>query len=482
MKTKSTLQKMNKTLIILGLLLSSSVYSANLSAYLYMAQFKTPADGPYVETYLDIVGNTVNFKSNADGIFQSKLEVLFLFKQNNEIKVFEKYILESPTVTDTSLNFPNFIDVQRFAIDNGIYNFELKIQDLYDTSNVFTYKNIVTIDMSEDYTFSDIEVVKSHKKSSESNILNKNGVEIVPYVSSFFPTQIDTLTFYAEVYNNNKADDFLLQYYIEEIKNKRILNEFTVSKKINFKKAKPIFSSLDIKDLKTGNYNLVLSLKSRENKELCSKRFFFQRYNNVIIDSLDNTKSSSIGIAELNDINELYIIEDYVKSIIPIMDQRQLYQANNALDSKDIELLKNYFNTFWNNYTDDPERDWAIYKVQLDRVEMSYSSQIKKGYESDRGVVYLKYGPPSDINRSEHEPSTYPYEIWHYYKIGNETNKKFIFYNPELVGSDFHLLHSDVKGELNNPSWQQDLTKRNSTNPNELQEQYGNRSNQIYNR
>lgn len=482
MKTKSTLQKISNTFIVLCLMVSSATYSTDLSAYLYMAQFKSPVDGPYIESYLDIVGNTVKFQANAEGQFQSKLEVLFLFKQNNEIKVYEKYILESPVVTDTSLNFPNFTDVQRIAIKNGIYNFELKILDLYDTTNVFTYKNIVTIDMNGDYAFSDIELIESHKTASKESIINKNGVDLLPYISSFYPSHIDTLTFYAELYSNAKSDDFLFQYYIEEVKNKKNINEYTYSKKIKLNKVKPIFTSLDIRDLKTGNYNLVLSLRSKENKELCNKSFFFQRYNEHLIEVIDSTIEEQNVILELAEITDLKKMKDYVKSCIPIMNQKELYRANNALGSKDINLLKNYFNSFWSSYSNEPNNDWSIYKIQIERVNLSYSSQIKKGYETDRGIVFLKYGPPSDINRSEHEPSTYPYEIWHYYQIGSETNKKFIFYNPELVGADYHLLHSDVLGEKNNPNWQMDLTKRNSTDPNNLQEQFGNRSNQIYNR
>lgn len=482
MKTKSTFQNISKVLVVISLLFSSTVSSTDLSAYLYMAQFKSPVDGPYIETYLDIVGNTVKFQNNTDGEFQSKLEILFLFKQNNEIKVFEKYILESPIVTDTSLNYPNFTDVQRIAIENGIYNFELKIKDLYDTTNVFTYKNIVTIDMSADYTFSDIELIESHKKSTKESIINKNGVDLLPYISSFFPTHIDTLTFYAELYSNAKTNDFLLQYYIEDIKSKKALNEFTYSNKINLKRVKPIFTSLNIEDLKTGNYNLVLSLRSKENVELCQKIFFFQRYNDRIIETTDTINIKTYSIAELAGISEIAQMEDYVKSIFPIMNQKQIYRANNALGSKDIDIIKNFFNSFWGSYSNDPEGDWAIYKIQLDRVNLSYSSQIKKGYETDRGSIFLRFGPPNDINRSEHEPSTYPYEIWHYYKIGTETNKKFIFYNPELVGADYHILHSDVRGEKYNPNWQLDLTKRNSSDPNKLQDQYGNRSNQNYNR
>jgi GWxTD domain-containing protein len=452
-----------------------------------MAQFKSPKSGPYIETYLNIIGNTVEFRRNIDGNFQSKVEILYLFKQNNEIKAFEKYTLESPLLSDSLFSYPNYTDVQRIAIDNGIYNFEIKIRDLYDTSNVFSYKDIITISMDKKYQFSDIELIKSYKETEQENILSKNGLDIIPYVSSFFPNNIDTIIFYSELYNMAKKEDFLLQYYIESQSKEEILNNYIRHKKINANEVTPIINSFDISKLPTGNYNLVLNLKNRENKLLCQRKFFFQRYNSKVIKPTDTVKLTSVGLVELTDITRVAVMKDYIKSIFPILNQRELSKANNVLRSDDIELMKNFFNNYWQSNSTNPEQDWSIYKQNVDRVNRSYSSQIKRGYESDRGRVFLKYGQPNDINRSAHEPGSYPYEIWHYFEINGETNKKFVFYNPEIAGDDYTLLHSDVTGEKSNPYWQKELSRRTSTSPNDIDNyssdpQYGNRSRDLYNR
>ena len=86
-----------------------------------------------------------------------------------------------------------------------------------------------------------------------------------------------------------------------------------------------------------------------------------------------------------------------------------------------------------------------------------YGSSIKKGYVSDRGRVYLQYGAPDNTVRSVFSNDTYPYEIWHYYVLGNQRDKRFVFYNPELTGNDFFLLHSDAKGEIYTVNWQYKL-------------------------
>jgi hypothetical protein len=79
---------------------------------------------------------------------------------------------------------------------------------------------------------------------------------------------------------------------------------------------------------------------------------------------------------------------------------------------------------------------------------------------SDRGRVYLQYGKPNAIAESHYEPAAFPYEIWHYYNINGQRDKRFVFYTQEIATNDFQLLHSDVVGELANYHWQRQLYSR----------------------
>ena len=106
------------------------------------------------------------------------------------------------------------------------------------------------------------------------------------------------------------------------------------------------------------------------------------------------------------------------------------------------------------------------YKKQVDFVEKVYGNNFQEGFETDRGRVYLQYGAPSNIVAREASPSEYPYEIWTFNKIGVFSNKRFVFYNPDLVNRAYRLLHSDMIGELKNNSWPQILSKRNTVNGN----------------
>ena len=100
-------------------------------------------------------------------------------------------------------------------------------------------------------------------------------------------------------------------------------------------------------------------------------------------------------------------------------------------------------------------------EIYLDKI---YKNNFQAGFETDRGRVYLQYGSPTTVLQKDVASNEYPYEIWQYNKIGKFSNKRFIFYNPDLVNNAYRLLHSDMIGELKNPSWQLVLNNRNTSN------------------
>jgi GWxTD domain-containing protein len=147
--------------------------------------------------------------------------------------------------------------------------------------------------------------------------------------------------------------------------------------------------------------------------------------------------------------------------------------------------MRKYFLRFWTRRDPlTPEKAWVDYKAQVDKADKEFKTPIRKGYETDRGRVYLQYGQPNSADRVDHEPSSYPYEIWHYYNLGSQSNAKFIFYNPSLVANDYELLHSTVIGEPYDPAWHYKLHKRdtqlNDINTKGSQWHYGSRSRDLF--
>ena len=133
----------------------------------------------------------------------------------------------------------------------------------------------------DELAFSDITLVEYYQKTIKENKLSKNGYDLTPYVSNFYPPHQNTLSFYFEIYNAEKHFDsekrYLLNSYIESFETNVALFDFTKSKRMSVSKIESNLFSFPIDQLPTGNYNLVFEIRDTENNVVLQKKLFFQR-------------------------------------------------------------------------------------------------------------------------------------------------------------------------------------------------------------
>lgn len=467
-----------KQLLLIVLIFFSGfakVFSQKIKANFSYSTFSSPSNETYIETYLTLNGNSLQYVKT-DNNWQATIEITFIFKQNDNIIDFKKYNLKSPEYNDSNDVKTNFFDQQRISLPDGKYDFEITLKDKNTSEKAFSTVQELEINYKANtIQLSDITLIESFKKTESKNILSKSGYDLMPYTSDFYPEEFEKLLFYAEIYNTDKVlekdEAFLVNYYIESYESKQVIGNYKSFKRENPKPVNVVMSSFDIVKLPSGNYNLVVELKNKNNETITLKKIFFQRSNASAIELLVSDDYINSFVTTMSQTE----LESHIKSLAPISTQIELNFAKNQLSAKDPELMKQYFYNFWltRNQTN-PEEDWKKYKELVKISDQLYSTSIKKGYETDRGRIFLKHGKPNTISEIKNETSTYPYEIWHYYGIEGRSNVKFIFYNPDIISNDYPLLHSTLPGEIYNASWKVELHKRtnqprdiNETNPRE---------------
>lgn len=449
-------------LLVTGIILTGSLglQAKNLQAHLSYASFYSMEEGPYIETYLSINPESVNYVKTPDGKFQATVKVTLMFKQGENVAAFDKYELNSPKLNDTSNIQVQFLDQKRFLLGAGDYNFDLVISDKNSSNEPYTVSEPVTIDYNTNKIgFSDIQMVDSYKKSSKETILTKSGYDLVPYPSNYFPGNKENFTFYAELYNTGKVlgqgEPFLLKYYLENINRKNTLENFVRIRRMETSPVHIVFHDFDISGLPSGNYNLKLEVYNKENKLVASKSTFFQRSNPDIKMSAEDLADVNTASTFVNKYNDQQKLANHIRSLEPIATQLEKTFIYGNLMEKEPEVLKKFFYNFWFERNKmQPEKQWTEYKMHADLADKRFGTHVKEGYETDRGRIFLKYGKPNSISRSYNEPHAYPYEIWHYYSLGKQRDGKFVFYTHDLVTNDFELLHSNVRGEIQNRKWQ----------------------------
>ena len=474
---------MKKSLSILLILIAFCTnYTANaqsLNAYFSNATFSIPGESPFLETYIEIIGKSLKYKASGENKFQGNVQITLVIKQDSVVKDYRKYELKSSEISDTTNITLNFIDQQRFLLENGNYNIELSIVDLNHPNPkpaIITYPVIVAFP-DDKISVSSIQLVKELSKSSETTALSKSGYDIIPYVDNFYGPAMNKLTFYTEIYNPqanaNAEERYLISSFIESFESRQMLNNYVKIKRENAKPVSVVLNEFDITDLPSGNYNLVVSVRDKNNTMIAQQASFFQKLNNQIKSPSSMAQGEKADNTFASRIIDTESLRQYIKSLRPVSTESEKVFINTYVETANLIPLQQFFYNFWNDRNpEQPEQAWIDYNNEVIKVNNTYSTQVKKGYDTEMGRVYLQYGPPNTITDRPFDAggmlneAAVPYQIWHYYSLNNnrERNKKFVFIASELTVRDYTLVHSDVTGEIQNFDWQSQLVRQKGAN------------------
>jgi GWxTD domain-containing protein len=215
---------------------------------------------------------------------------------------------------------------------------------------------------------------------------------------------------------------------------------------------------------------------------LNEKKTSFQRQHKELPLSRQSIEALDISKTFVQRFQNKDTLAEFIRCIRPISGYSEIEFADNVIKERKIDLMQQFFYTFWESRNPkDPEAAWLTYKEDVIKVNQEFRTFGMKGYDTDRGRVYLQYGPPDSRNSITSEPSAYPYEIWQYNTLVNkslilsspynrQSNKKFVFYNPDLVTNKYRLIHSDARGEIQDARWEILVYKR-TTNSQNLDEE-----------
>lgn len=441
----------------LGLATSLKALDASIS----FARFDSPEQA-YIEVYLHLAGQSVTYEPVSDSTFQAAVNVLILFEQAGEIVKYDHYKLNSPA----SLGPADFLDLKRYALSTGDYTLAVIVEDAADSTNVREYRTDFRMDFPEEgLAQSDIQLLASAQPASETGPLVKNGIQMEPLPYHFYGRGANVLTFYHEIYRSDQVfeGDFMVSYHVQRMENGEPNSVMIGHKRMSPAAVNPLLLQLDISNLVSGNYQLLVEVRDRERRLIGDKRLAFQRSNPLLDAEQLEATLAQVTLEEefVGDLNAEEL-RYALLAITPHLPQRDVSLVDAYLrnEADSLRAQRMYLFSFWaRERPADPYGAYLEYMEVAKAVDNMFQSGFRNGFETDRGYVYLKYGQPDDMVRNEAEPSAPPYEIWSYNKIDrtNQNNVRFIFYNPSLAPEDFVLLHSDVIGERQNPQWQMEL-------------------------
>jgi GWxTD domain-containing protein len=217
----------------------------------------------------------------------------------------------------------------------------------------------------------------------------------------------------------------------------------------------PIAKNIDIAGLPSNTYRVSVRLIDAKKKIWLERSAIFVQ-SNPYRDSIVQEKLLSGELNNFFDTVENERVLYSLRALAMKLGGQEQETINNMIQKDDYESMKDYLFRYW--IGEDPIQPQLAYRDfmrMIDAIDQKFYSGFRNGFETDRGMIYLRYGPPMRIITRENDQGAVPYEIWTYDRVDmyNQVDVKFVFYNPNIAGDQFQLLHSNARNEVRNPQW-----------------------------
>ncbi len=310
--------------------------------------------------------------------------------------------------------FENFV----FFAKEGKYFIDLKVVTEKDT---FTHRFKVYLPkITKKITLSDPVLCYSISKEPIYGI-NKGDLYILPNPSLVFGKKKPIMGIYYEVYNLVPDSNFyeILIEIKDSVGNK--VKKLPSVKRVKKGRAMQDAVAINVQSLKEGTYMLCLKVTDK------------------------STGDTAVGC------KKFYIINQPPKNRVVFFQNRK-YDTLFYLWASPEEVAEYngltpqgkrlFLEKFWQKH------DYREFEKRINFANTYYSFGDTPGWKTDRGKTYIKYGPPSEIEKKSFGKEFTSYEHWHYY----HNNMHFVFADKTGTG-EFKLIFSTENPMLNAPDW-----------------------------
>lgn len=352
-----------------------------------------------VDIYVEVPYPELHFTKVGD-IYQCTYEASVQFLGSNKQAVAQRVWDNDVRVQDfnqTTSPKLKSLTHQVMDLDPGTYEIDVQLFEPETKKRSFRRNSIVVTDFSKDeLSLSDIMLVTRLAKVGD-----KTGV--IPNVEGAFTRQLNGFYLFFEAYHVSPVDSLLLVAHLFDSQKKEVWRKSVAEPPSDSKMQ--IFVKVDSLNFPAGVYSVVIegyNARSGSNPDLkaTTSRSFSIHWADLPLTILNIDKA----IEELK-----YVATD---------EEIDSIEAGKTLDDKQKRFL-----AFWNKRNPDPTSGRnPLLEEYYRRVQYANKefTRYMDGWKTDRGMVYIRLGPPENIERHPFEMNTKPYEIWYYYQLDRE--------------------------------------------------------------
>jgi GWxTD domain-containing protein len=440
------------SLVLLAIANIATALSVDVTTYTFKAEKS------YIEVYIRVDGSSIQW-TQKDGKFHASATAIITLKDTTGLIIaFDKLGIKSPALDSIG----DFMAMKRFYTTGDQVRLEVDVADDGDQDNHRKVEQVITIHNSTTPFLSSIVPLGTFKADDSGVGMSKNGYYMEPLPYHYVGNGRTSLEFYLEVNKEIEAPKSLyVKYYLTSIINKGDATPNAKVKKLNKGMTEPLILSLPLVSVVSGDYDLVVELMD-STKKILHRRNSYITVSNVAADiALLENYNNAVENSFVNSLDQKDL-EYILRAHVPIVGQTESSLLEYLINNDVQKSRRHFIYQYWKKKSPiNPEAGYKSYMDVAVAVDKKFNSNVGYGFQSDRGHIFLKHGKPTNVITVDTEVDAPPYEIWYYNKTAttNQTNVRFLFFNPSLAHNDFQLLHSTCLGERYNPSWERQLYK-----------------------
>jgi GWxTD domain-containing protein len=292
---------------------------------------------------------------------------------------------------------------------------------------------------------SDIELAAVIRAGKEGAQFYKNTLEVVPNVESV-TGEARSPWLYAEAYGlTSGADrsDYTVRLTVLDALGKELIAREKTRRRNA--ESSVLVDNVTVDSLHSGTYTVVMALLDSSRKVMTSAGKKFYVFNPKLgVDSSLLVGDAQVAMSAFSRMDEKELDREFAWLRYHASDgEKAQYASISGTDAKRKFLLD-----FWSRRSPDSR---AAVLERVAYANSTFRTLRKEGYLTERGRVYITYGPPDDIDRHPNEAETRPLEIWTYNAI--QSGVIFVFVQRQM-GGDLDLVHSTHRNELQDENWE----------------------------
>ena len=444
------------TVSLLALMLSAGAHDAAAQMHGGREPFRLTADlarfrgaddsSLHVEVHYAVMQGGLTYRVDSAG-WSAGADVTLIVRSKDSVVFGDRWLVPH-VVTDTA-KFQaglNLVGVYPVQLPSGEYTLSLLGRDRNNPERIdsVVIRFPVVIVPANRVSLSDIEFASSIRQSATRGPFFKNTLEVIPCVGGLFGEEQKAF-YYVEAYNllaGGMTGDYRVRTAVYDAIGKELMSRERPKKRPG--ESAVLVDQFSVASLKSGTYTLLVSVMDTGSVALTRSARKFYVYNPSLgIDSSLLTAASSMPLAIYASMEEPELDREFKWARFETMDAEKSQFAQ----LKGPDAKRKFLSDLWRRR---PAGAREEYLARVSEVNQSFTTMGREGYRTDRGRVYIVYGPPDDNERHPNEQDSRPYEIWSYNNIQGGVIFVFVQRNQ---GGDYELVHSTHRNELHDENW-----------------------------